>query len=77
MQPGDRGEAGVRRQLDKAVDDLKNVNYVALSNDLKAQYDTAKRFITLGEQALKEQNLIFAATLADKAGAIATLLLRR
>ena len=77
MQPGDRGEAGVRRQLDKALDDLKNVNYAALSNDLKAQYDTAKRFITLGEQALKEQNLIFAATLADKAGAIATLLLRR
>lgn len=77
MQPGDRGEAGVRRQLEKAFDDLKNVNYAALSNDLKAQYDTAKRFITLGEQALKEQNLIFAATLADKAGAIATLLLRR
>jgi len=77
MQPGDRGEAGVRQQLGKAGDDLQNVNYAALSNDLKAQYDTAKRFITLGEQALKEQNLIFAATLADKAAAIATLLLRR
>ena len=77
MQPGDRGDAAVRQQLAKAGDDLKNVNYAALSNDLKAQYDTAKRFITLGEQALKEQNLIFAATLADKAGAIATLLLRR
>jgi outer membrane biosynthesis protein TonB len=77
MQPGDRGDAGVRQQLGKAADDLQKVNYVGLSNDLKAQYDTAKRFITLGEQALKEQNLIFAATLADKAAAIATLLLRR
>jgi outer membrane biosynthesis protein TonB len=77
MQPGDRGDAAVRQQLAKAADDLQNVNYVALSNDLKAQYDTAKRFITLGGQALKEQNLVFAATLADKAGAIATLLLRR
>ncbi len=76
MQPGDRGDAGVRQQLGKAADDLQKVNYAGLSNDLKAQYDTAKRFITLGEQALKEQNLIFAATLADKAGAIATLLLR-
>lgn len=77
MQPGDRGDGAVRQQLSKAADDLQKVNYVALSNDLKVQYDTAKRFITLGEQALREQNLIFAATLADKAGAIATLLLRR
>jgi len=50
---------------------------IVYSNDLKAQYDTAKRFITLGEQALREQNVVFAATLADKAAAIATLLLRR
>ena len=77
MPPGDRGDGAVRQQLTKAQEDLKRVDYVALSNDLKAQYETAKRFITLGEQALREQNLIFAATLAEKAGAIATLLLRR
>jgi hypothetical protein len=77
MPPGDRGDGAVRHQLTKAQDDLKRVDYAALSNDLKAQYETAKRFITLGEQALREQNLIFAATLAEKAGAIATLLLRR
>lgn len=76
MQPG-AGDVRVRQQLDKALADLGNVNYAALSRDLKIQYDTAKRFITLGEQALREQNLMFAATLADKAGAIATLLLRR
>jgi hypothetical protein len=77
MQPGDRGDAGVRQQLTKAQDDLKRVDYAGLSNDLKAQYETAKRFITLGEQALREQNLIFAGTLAEKAGAIAAVLVRR
>jgi hypothetical protein len=70
-------EGAVRQQLSKAQEDLDDVDYTALSNALKAQYDTAKRFITLGEQALKEQNLIYAGTLADKAAAIATVLLRR
>lgn len=77
MQPGDRGDAAVRQQLGRATEELRKVDYPGLSTDLKAQYDTAKRFITLGEQALREQNLIFAATLADKAAAIATSLLRR
>jgi hypothetical protein len=77
-QPANGAAEGVvRQQLSKAQDDLGNVDYAALSNVLKAQYDTAKRFITLGEQALKEQNLIYAGTLADKAAAIATVLLRR
>jgi hypothetical protein len=78
MQPGSgAAEGAVRQQLTRAQEDLKNVDYAALSNALKAQYDTAKRFITLGEQALKEQNLIYAGTLADKAAAIATVLLGR
>jgi outer membrane biosynthesis protein TonB len=76
--PGSGAAEGlVRQQLSKAQDDLRTVDYAALSNALKAQYDTAKRFITLGEQALKEQNLIYAGTLADKAVAIATVLSRR
>lgn len=70
-------DVALRQQLDRASQDLQNVDYALLSNDLKAQYDTARRFITLGEQALKERNRIFAATLADKAGAIAASLLRR
>lgn len=78
LQPVDgAGAANIRQQLKSASDDLGRVNYVGLSRDLQIQYDTARRFITLADQALKEQNLIFAATLADKAGAIATLLLRR
>lgn len=70
-------ESAIRVQLSQAEEDLNQVRYAELSVDLKAQYETARRFITLGEQALKEQNVVFAATLADKAGAIARLLLRR
>jgi hypothetical protein len=78
MQPGSgAAEGAVRQLLARAQDDLGRVDYAALSSALKAQYDTAKRFIVLGEQALKEQNLIYAGTLADKASAIAALLLRR
>jgi hypothetical protein len=78
MQPGSgAAEGAVRQLLGRAQDDLGRVDYAALSNALKAQYDTAKRFIILGEQALKEQNLIYAGTLADKASAIAAVLLRR
>jgi hypothetical protein len=78
MQPGSgAAEGAVRQLLGRAQEDLGRVDYAALSSALKAQYDTAKRFIVLGEQALKEQNLIYAGTLADKASAIAALLLRR
>ena len=71
------GESNIRQQLGRASQELGKVNYASLSNDMKAQFDTARRFITLAEQAITEQNLLFAATLADKAGAIAVLLQRR
>lgn len=75
--PEDAADQDLRRQLQRAFQDLQRVDYAMLSNDLKAQYDTARRFIVLGEQALKERNRLFAATLADKANAIASSLLRR
>ncbi len=77
VEQDNAADISLRRQLDRAAQDLQRVDYAVLSNDLKAQYDTARRFVTLGEQALKERNRIFAATLADKAGAIAASLLRR
>ena len=78
LRPSDAaGEANIRQQLKSASQELAKVKYASLSNDMKAQFDTARRFITLAEQALIEQNLLFAATLADKAGAIAVLLQRR
>ncbi len=68
------GVAAVRQQMGRATQNLTQVNYAGLSNDMKTQYDTANRFLALAEQALKEGNLLFASTLADKAGAIAALL---
>lgn len=71
------GVAAVRQQMARASQNLGQVNYAGLSNDMKAQDDTANRFLTLADQALKEGNLLFASTLADKAGAIASLLTGR
>ncbi len=69
--------AAVRQQMSRATQTLGQVNYAGLSNDMKAQFDTANRFLALAEQALKEGNLLFASTLTDKAGAIASLLTGR
>lgn len=69
--------AAVRQQMARATQTLSQVNYAGLSNDMKAQFDTANRFLALAEQALKEGNLLFASTLTDKAGAIASLLTGR
>ena len=69
--------AAVRQQMARATQTLAQVNYAGLSNDMKAQFDTANRFLALAEQALKEGNLLFASTLTDKAGAIASLLTGR
>jgi hypothetical protein len=70
-------EQQVRQQLALAQRDLNGVDYGALPVDARAQYDTAKRFMLLAEQAIKDRNLIFAQTLADKAAAIAAVLLRK
>jgi outer membrane biosynthesis protein TonB len=78
LQPADAaGEAAIRQQIGRARQDLSKVNYTGLSNDMKTQYDQASRFLALSEQNLKEHNLLFASTLADKAGAIAEMLIRR
>jgi outer membrane biosynthesis protein TonB len=71
------GAAAVRQQMSRASQNLGQVNYAGLSNDMKAQYDTANRFLALADQALKEGNLLFASTLVDKAGAIASMLTGR
>jgi len=78
LQPADAaGENAIRQQIGRARQDLNRVNYSGLSSDMKAQYDQANRFLALSEQNLKEHNLLFASTLADKAGAIAEMLTRR
>jgi hypothetical protein len=78
LQPADAaGENAIRQQIGRARQDLNRVHYAGLSADMKAQYDQANRFLTLSEQNLKEHNLLFASTLANKAGAIAEMLTRR
>jgi hypothetical protein len=70
-------ERSVREVLARAARDIVRVEYGQLSPDGRAQYDQSKRFSVQAEEALKERNLIFAATLADKAATLAAELLGR
>jgi hypothetical protein len=67
-------ERQVHELLQRASRALNRVDYRRLSNEGRAQYDQAKRFSDQAEQALKERNLVFAATLADKASTLASQL---
>ena len=53
---------------------LNRVNYQALNADGRTQYDTAKRFISQAEEAVRAKNLVFASNLAEKAAALASQL---
>ena len=70
-------ERAVRDVLVRANRDLSRIDYGRLSADGRAQYDQSKRFSQQADQALKERNLVFAATLADKAATLAAELLGR
>ena len=70
-------EQKVRDQLGRAAKDLSRVDYQKLSTDGRLSYDQSKRFAEQAEQALKDRNTPFAATLADKAAALAAELLGR
>jgi hypothetical protein len=70
----DANEQAIQQVLIRATRDLGRVDYRALSPDAKAQYDTAKRFMVLADQAIKDRNFVFARTLADKAAVIAGVL---
>ena len=64
-------ERAIRERLTGASADLTRVDYGRLSVGARGQYDQAKRFIQQAEQAIKDQNLAFASTLADKAATLA------
>ena len=70
-------ERRVRGLIARATSDLGRVDYKALNGDARNQYDTARRFATQAEDALKARNLVFANNLADKAAALAAQLLGR
>jgi hypothetical protein len=68
-------ERTVRETLGRAARDLARVDYGRLSADGRVQYEQSKRFTIQAEQALKDLNFPFAATLADKAATLAQELL--
>lgn len=70
-------ERSVRELLARAARDLGRVNYGRLSADGRAQYEQSRRFSAQAEDALRARNLVFAATLADKAATLAAELLQR
>jgi len=74
---GSESERTIRDRLARAGAELARVDYRSLTANLKEQYDTSKRFIQQSEDALKARNLVYAATLADKAAEIAEKLPRR
>jgi hypothetical protein len=76
--PGSESQtaAAIRDLLGRATRDLSRVNSAALSNDGRAQYDTARRFIQQAEEALKARNIVYAGKLADKAATMAAVLVR-
>ena len=67
-------EQRIRTQLTHATNDLNRIDYRALNTDARTQYNTAKRFVTQAEDALKAKNLVFARSMADKAAALAAQL---
>jgi hypothetical protein len=69
-------ERKVQDLVKKAADDLLRVDYKKLSKDGQAQYDQSKRFSDQAQQALKERNVPYALTLAEKAATLAAELVR-
>ena len=61
----------VRVTIDKATYLLGSVNYGPLSNERKKAYDDAKRFLQQAEDALKQNNFVFAQAVATKAETLA------
>lgn len=70
-------ERRIRGMLAQAATDLNRTNYQALNTDGRTQYDTAKRFISQAEDAVRIRNLVFANNLADKAATLAAQLVGR
>jgi hypothetical protein len=69
-------EASIRALLGQVARDLGRVNPGGLSSDGRTQYDSARRYVELSEEALKAHNLVYAGKLADKAAAMAAVVAR-
>jgi len=67
----------VRDLLARAARDLGRINYQRLGAEGKETYDQSRRFSQQAQQALKERNVAFAWTLADKAATLAAELVKQ
>ena len=70
-------ERAIRGALQRATADLSRVDYRALNRDARTQYDTAKRFVSQADDAIRKKNLVYAKNLAEKAATIAAQLAGR
>jgi hypothetical protein len=69
-------EASIRALLSQVTRDLSRVNPSTLSADGRTQFEAARRFAQQSEDALKARNLVYAGKLADKAAAMAAVVVR-
>jgi hypothetical protein len=69
-------EQHARVSLAAAQRDLDRVDYRGLGANARDQYDSAKRFMRQADGALRGKNFTYAAQLADKAAALASLLVK-
>ena len=63
--------------LRRAQQNLAKVNYRGLSANGRKDVDTARRFITQAGEALEKRQLVFAASMAEKAEQLSTSLANR
>ena len=69
-------EARAKDRLDRAEKDLARVSRASLGRDARDQYDSAARFIRMAKDAMGAKNFVYAAYCADKAAALAGLLVK-
>jgi outer membrane biosynthesis protein TonB len=70
-------ERTIRLALTRATNDLNRVDYRTLNTEARAQYDSAKLFIRQAEDLVRQKNMMFAKTIADKAATLAAQLAGR
>jgi hypothetical protein len=71
MANDEQADRAVRAIMARAQGLLSGVDYRLLGAAARQQYDTARRFITQADNALKIRNYVFARNLADKAETLA------
>jgi hypothetical protein len=63
--------AAIRTVLRRASLDLMRTDYNRLSGARRLQYEQSRRFSQQAQEAVRDGNFVFAATLADKAATLA------